>query len=113
MSDEYSADTDQEELKRRVFAEPDREVWVVERNPGSGWRVSAVLSSYDDAEQYRDDLREVMNTYPEDFPEDFKREDEFRIRHGSRQSGTKMFEEYPPEDDRPTTLPDEVLTSND
>ncbi len=104
------ADTAQrDEVRRRVFAEPDRDVWVVERNPGSGWRVSAVLGSYEDAERYKDDLREVMNSYPEDFPEDFKSKTEFRIRYNSRRSGTKYFENYPPEDDRPTTLTEEML----
>lgn len=80
----------------RITADADRDVWVVERNPGSGWRVSAVLASYDEAEQYRDDLRTAMEHYPEDFPERFKTDYDIRIRHGSRKSGTKMFEEYPP-----------------
>lgn len=89
-----------EEAKRRVLhTEPDREVWVVERNPGSGWRVSAVLASYDEAVQYSDDLRVVANTHPDDFPEKFKHDTEVRIRRGSRNSGTEMWESYPPEAD--------------
>ena len=90
---------DVQKAKRRVFGEYDREVWVVERNPGSGWRVSAVFSTYDDADDYAADLRVVMNHYSDGFPEDFKHETDVRIRHGSRKSGTKMFETYPPEAD--------------
>lgn len=87
-----------ERAKERVFAEPDREVWVVERNPGSGWRVSAVLPTHEDAERYRDDLRTVLNNYPEEFPEEFKTDHTFRIRQGGRHSPTPMWESYPPED---------------
>lgn len=82
--------------RERVFGEHDREVWVVERNPGSGWRVSAVFADYDAADDYAADLRVVMNHYPDGFPEQFKSETDVRIRHGSRKSGTKMFESYPP-----------------
>lgn len=88
---------DIDEAKRRVLGEADREVWVVERNPGSGWRVSAVLASYDEAEQYSADLRQVANHFPDEFPEEFKRETEVRIRRGGRKSGTKMWENYPAE----------------
>jgi len=91
---------DVEAAKERLFADPDREVWVVERNPGSEWRVSAVFASYDDADDYAADLRVVANNYPEDFPESFESETEVRIRHGSRKSGTKMFGSYPPCNDR-------------
>ena len=89
---------DVQAAKERVFSKPEREVWVVERNPGSGWRVSAVFASYNDAEDYRNDLRVTANNYPDEFPEKFKTEDRVRIRHGSRKSGTKFFEEYPPSD---------------
>jgi hypothetical protein len=91
---------DIEAAKERVFTEADREVWVVERSRGSGWRVSAVFSTYDDADDYAADLRVVANNYPEDFPERFESETEVRIRHGSRKSGTEMFESYPPCNDR-------------
>jgi len=87
---------DVEAAKERAFADPDREVWVVERNPGSGWSVSAVFADYDDADDYAADLRVVANSYPENFPEKFESGTEVRIRHGSRKSGTKMFESYPP-----------------
>jgi hypothetical protein len=87
---------DVEAARNRVFADSDRDVWVVERNPGSGWRVSAVLADYDDAEDYAADLRVVLNNYPEKFPEEFKSDTEVRIRHGTRRSGSKMFESYPP-----------------
>lgn len=87
-----------ERAKERVLSDGDRVVWVVERNPGSGWRVSAVLASWDAAEQYREDLFAVMNHYPEEFPEEFQHETEVRIRSGSRGSPTKMFESYPPEE---------------
>ena len=87
---------DIEVAKERVFADSDRTVWVVERNRGSGWGVSAVFANYDDADHYAADLRVVANNYAEDFPKRFESETEVRIRHGSRKSGTKMFESYPP-----------------
>lgn len=98
MSDEISS-VRLKEAKRRVLAEGDREVWVVERNPGSGWRVSAVFESYGGADQYRKDLRRVMNNYPKHFPENFKSDTDVRIRSGSRKSGTKLYGSYPPECD--------------
>jgi hypothetical protein len=70
---------------------------VVERNPGSGWRVSAVLTNYEDAEKYADDLMDAMNHCPDDFPEEFHHGCSVRLRHGSKRSATKMFEEYPPQ----------------
>jgi hypothetical protein len=39
----------------------------------------------------------VANNYPEDFPERFEDDTKVRIRYGSQMSGTKMYEEYPPE----------------
>lgn len=78
----------------RILTEPDRDVWVVERQQGDGWYVSAVLTSHEDAEQYEEDLREFITTYPDDFPEEFKTEN-VRTRHGGRQSPTKFFEDYP------------------
>jgi len=88
---------DVEAAKERVFADGDREVWVVERTQGTGWSVSAVFATYDDAEDYATDLRIVANSYPEDFPGRFEDDTKVRIRHGSRKSGTMMYEEYPPE----------------
>ena len=87
----------------RITADPDREVFVVERNPGSGWRVSAVLTGYEDAAQYADDLMDAMNHCPEDFPEEFHHGDSVRIRYGGIRSATKMFEEYPPQSLQPGT----------
>ena len=75
-----------------ILADPDREVWVVEQNPGSGWRVSAVLTSFADAEAYEDDLRK----FNEDMETRF-RSAGIKTRHGGRNSPTKMFETYPPE----------------
>lgn len=92
-------EVDVEAAKERVFAEPDDEVWVVERNPGSGWRVTAVFDSYRAADDYTADLRVVLNSYPEEFPEKFKQDTDVRIRHGSIKSGTKFFADYPPDVD--------------
>jgi hypothetical protein len=88
-----------DELKDRVFSDGDREVWVVEWAPRAEnphWRTGAVLTSHADAEAYRDDLREALNTYPDEFPYEYKKESDVRIRHGGRKSPTKMFESYPP-----------------
>lgn len=91
---------DIEAARERVFADPDQEVWVVERDPGSGWRTSAVFADYDDADDYVADLQVVLNNYSDEFPERFKSETEVRIRNNSRNSPTKMFESYPPCNDR-------------
>jgi hypothetical protein len=95
-SNEYPDDV--QAARNRVLAESDRDVWVVERNPGSGWRVCAVLPSFEAAQRYEEDLRTVMNHCPEDFPEKYF--SEIRTRHGSRQSPTTMFDDYPPQTDR-------------
>jgi len=79
----------------RILAEPDRKVWVVEENTGSGWSVSAVLTSYEDAEQYEEDLREFTRNHNQNIPDDF--EIKIETRHGGRRSPTKMFEEWPPQ----------------
>lgn len=85
----YDADPD------RILGDADRDVWVVERNPGSGWRVSAVLASYEDAQKYQEDLRAFMSDQ-DGIPEEFQHE--VRTRHGGRNSPTKMWEAYPPEE---------------
>lgn len=90
---EYESDSP----RNRVFSDADQDVWVVERNPGSGWRVSAVLTSYEDAKRYRDDLRQVLNEYPDEFPEEYKTEYDVKIRHGGRDSPTGLYESWPPE----------------
>lgn len=88
----YDADGD------RILADGDREVWVVERSRGDTWSTAAVLTSYDDAQRYTEDLREFTNTYPDGFPEEHETETSVRIRHGGRRSPTKLFESWPPED---------------
>jgi len=80
-------------VPERVFEDADRDVWVVERNPGGGWQVSAVLTSFEDAQRYEQDLRAFLNDQ-EGIPEEFQHE--VRTRHGGRGSPTKMWEEYPP-----------------
>lgn len=92
-----ATDPEQEVIsgKSPILADGDRDVWVVERNPGSGWRVSAVLQSFDEAEKYEEDLREWHKESQEDIPEQYQHK--IRTRHGGRNSPTKMFEDYPPE----------------
>lgn len=99
MNSEQEAST----AKSPVLADADRDVWVVERNPGSGWRVSAVLTSFEEAEQYEQDLREWHEESNENMPEELHHD--LRTRHGGRKSPTKMFEKYPPEEKSPG-LPD-------
>lgn len=83
----------------RVTADPDQEVWVVQRKRGDEWSVSAVFTSYDDAREYVNDLKDFAENCPEDSPEEYCRK-QISIRHGSRKSPTKMFETYPPETER-------------
>jgi len=80
-----------------IFATPDREVWVVEAWSGAEWRVLAVLTSHSDAEQYEDDYREWAEEHNKDVPDDYNLP--LRTKHGGRKSPTKMFKEYPPEND--------------
>ena len=84
---------DTDGVPERIFEDADRDVWVVERNPGGGWRVSAVLTSFEDAQRYEQDLRAFFNDQ-EGIPEEFQHE--VRTRHGGLNSPTKMWEEYPP-----------------
>lgn len=80
-------------VPERILEDSDRDVWVVEENRGSGWIVSAVLTSFEDAQRYERDLRAFMSDQDE-IPEEFQHE--VRTRHGGRNSPTKMWEEYPP-----------------
>lgn len=88
---------DYRQVADRVTADGDRDVWVVEYKTSSEWKVSAVLTSYADAEAYEEDLREFITSYPDDVPERF-RIDEVRTRHGGRRSPTKFYEEWPPDE---------------
>lgn len=85
-----------QESAGRVTAESDRDVWVVQEKIGGGWRVAAVLTSYDDAQAYMADLRDFSENCPEDAPEEYCRRN-IEFRYGSRDSPTKMFEEWPPD----------------
>lgn len=85
-----------EKAAERVTAEPDQQVWVVQRKRGDEWSVSAVLTSYEDAEEYVNDLRDFAENCPEGSPEEYCRM-QITTKHGSRKSPTKMFETYPPE----------------
>jgi len=78
-----------------ILADGDRDVWVVESNPGSGWRIEAVLPSFEAAERFEDDFREWRREMNDNIPDEF--EHSVRTRHGGRKSPTKMFESYPPE----------------
>jgi len=82
----------------RVTADSDRDVWVVESNPGSGWRVAAVLTSYEDAEAYIEDAREFSENCPENAPERHAR-NTIRFRHGGRKSPNRLYETWPPENE--------------
>jgi len=74
-----------------IPAESDTDVWVVEYNPGSGWRVSAVFTSWEDADKYEDDLRDFIQSDVDEYSPD-----SIRTRHGGRKSPTKFFETWPP-----------------
>ena len=82
----------------RVTSDADADVWVVQESRGEDWRVSAVLTSYEDAEAYIEDARDFIENCPEDAPEDFcRRTVSFRL--DGRKSPTSLYESWPPDDE--------------
>ena len=83
------------EAADRVTAGGHEAVWVVQVKTADEWRVSAVLTSYDDADAYADDLRDFHENCPEGAEEHGRTT--VRIQHGSRRSPTKLYETWPPD----------------
>ena len=85
-----------EQAADRVTADADQEVWVVQRKRGDEWSVSAVLTSYEDAQEYIEDLRTFSENCPEGAPEEYARK-QIAMRVGGPNSPTKLFSEWPPD----------------
>ena len=85
-----------EQAADRVTADADRDVWVVERKVGDEWRVTAVFTSYRDAEAFTQDYRDFAENCPEDTPSKYARKTvSFRL--GGRKSPKSLYESWPPE----------------
>lgn len=85
------------EAAEKLTSDGDDEMWVVQVKyaENQDWRVSAILPTYEDAQQYINDHRTFTENCSEDMPEEFGRKTAY-YRYGSRDSPTKVFETWPP-----------------